>query len=156
MVGMSRYKLAAASVRWLFGTMRQLQKVEQMKRLSLMSLLAAVALTTACSSMPGSARKAEPEVSAQPATPAEPHAAGSAERVSIHDAGGSVVVQKVKFRVGVSSTTVERLAKRFGCTGSPGAGLVTEEGPVEVYRMQCDNGTTFVAECELRQCRPMR
>ena len=122
-----------------------------------MSLLAAVALTTACSSMPWNARKAGPEASTRPASSAEPQAAhSSADRVSIHDAHGSAVVQKVKFRVGVSSTTVERLARRFGCTGSPGAGLVTAEGPIEVYRMQCDNGTTFVAECELRQCRPMR
>jgi hypothetical protein len=67
-----------------------------------------------------------------------------------------VEVQKVEFHSGVSSATVERLGRRFGCTGTSGAGLVTDKGPVEVYRMKCDNGTTFMAQCELRQCRPMR
>lgn len=79
----------------------------------------------------------------------------SDEHVTIQDENGRVEVQKVPFRPGVSSTTVERLAKQFGCSGSNGAGLLTEKGPVEVYRMQCDNGTTFMAQCELRQCRPM-
>ena len=78
------------------------------------------------------------------------------DRIAVQDEAGTVVVQKVPFRTGVSSVSVERLAKRSGCIGSAGAGLVTEEGPVEVYRMQCDNGATFLAQCELRQCRPMR
>lgn len=77
------------------------------------------------------------------------------DRVRVQDAAGVVEVQKVEFRPGVSSVNVERLAKRYACSG-PGAGLITEKGPVEVYRMQCDNGTTFLAKCELRQCRPMR
>lgn len=77
-------------------------------------------------------------------------------RIVVNDGAGPVVVQTVQFRSGVSSATVEKLAKRMGCTGSKGAGLVTEEGPVEVYRMKCENGTTFLARCELRQCRPMR
>lgn len=80
----------------------------------------------------------------------------SDERLTIQDEAGMVEVQKVPFRSGVSSATVERMAKQVGCTGSTGAGLLTEKGPVEVYRMQCDNGTTFMAQCELRQCRPMR
>jgi hypothetical protein len=82
--------------------------------------------------------------------------ASSPEQVVVNDGSGDVVVQKVEFRPGVSSSTVERLAKHFGCTGSAGAGLITEKGPVEVYRMKCDNGTTFMARCELRQCQPMR
>jgi hypothetical protein len=77
-------------------------------------------------------------------------------QIKINDGAGDVVIQTVDFRPGMSSTTVERLAKRFGCTGTVGAGLVTDKGPVEVYRMKCDNGTTFMAQCELRQCRPMR
>ena len=80
----------------------------------------------------------------------------SDERLTIQDEVGIVEVQKVPFRSGVSSATVERMAKQFGCTGNAGAGLLTEKGPVEVYRMQCDNGTTFMAQCELRQCHPMR
>lgn len=73
----------------------------------------------------------------------------------IQDAAGSVLVQKVEFRPGVSSVSVERLARRAGCTSGTGAGLITEKGPVEVYRVQCDNGKTFHARCELRQCQPM-
>ena len=64
-------------------------------------------------------------------------------------------IELVTFRPGVSSATVERMAKGQQCTGGQGAGLVTEPGPVEVYRMKCDNGKVFVAKCELRQCRQM-
>lgn len=67
-----------------------------------------------------------------------------------------VEVQRVDFRPGISSATVERLAKAEQCQGGQGAGLVTEAGPIEVYRMACDNGKVFLARCELRQCKPMR
>jgi hypothetical protein len=70
------------------------------------------------------------------------------------DADGAPI-ERVPFRAGVSSATVERLAKEQACSGGPGAGLVTDPGPVEVYRMQCDNGRVFMARCELRQCRRM-
>jgi hypothetical protein len=70
--------------------------------------------------------------------------------------GGGVAIERVPFRVGVSSTTVEKLAKQQACSGGMGAGLVTEPGPVEVYRMQCENGTVFLARCELRQCKQMQ
>lgn len=76
--------------------------------------------------------------------------------MQVQDEAGPVTVQKVEFKSGVSSATVERLAKEHGCIGSGGAGLMTEKGPVEVYRMQCENGKPFLARCELRQCRPMR
>jgi hypothetical protein len=66
-----------------------------------------------------------------------------------------VAIERVPFRAGVSSATVEKLAKQQACTGGLGAGLVTEPGPVEVYRMRCDNGQVFMARCELRQCRKM-
>ena len=65
-------------------------------------------------------------------------------------------IDKVGFRPGVSSATVEKLAMAAGCTGGVGAGLVTEPGPIEVYRMSCDNGKVFLARCELRQCKPMQ
>lgn len=109
-----------------------------------------------CSLLPGNSsrlahsaadRNPEPVKSVHDSTP---------DRVTIEDREGRVEVQKVELRPGVSSTTVERLAKRYGCTGSAGAGLLTAKGPVEVYRMQCDNGKSFTARCELRQCRPMR
>jgi len=66
-----------------------------------------------------------------------------------------VEIEKVEFRPGVSSATVENLAKARGCTSSVGAGLVSQTGPVEVYRMACDNGQTYLAKCELRQCRAL-
>jgi hypothetical protein len=66
-----------------------------------------------------------------------------------------VAIERIPFRVGVSSATVEKLAKQHACTGAAGAGLVTQAGPVEVYRMPCENGKVFMARCELRQCRQM-
>ena len=66
-----------------------------------------------------------------------------------------VPVEKVEFRPGISSATVERLANAEECRGGRGAGLVTERGPVEIYRMSCSNGKVFMARCELRQCKPM-
>ncbi len=67
------------------------------------------------------------------------------------DANGTPI-ERVPFRTGVSSATVEKMAKQEGCTGGQGAGLMTEAGPVEVYRMRCENGKVFTARCELRQC----
>ena len=64
-------------------------------------------------------------------------------------------IQAIPFVTGVSSVTVENLAKAQSCRGGQGAGLVTPAGPVEVYRMRCDNGRVFMARCELRQCRQM-
>jgi hypothetical protein len=66
-------------------------------------------------------------------------------------------IERVPFRAGVSSATVEKMAREMAqCTGGLGAGLVSEPGPVEVYRMACDNGTVFMARCEMRQCQPMK
>ncbi len=67
----------------------------------------------------------------------------------------NVPIQMVEHRGGVSSVTVEKIAKNYGCTGNKGAGLITPQGPVEVYRMACDNGKAFLAKCELRQCSAM-
>lgn len=130
-----------------------------MKRLSLVALLSVSALVSACSSTGGTtgtqaAVVVEPAPSAVVST--QNRSATPANQVRIQDEAGSVIVQKVEFKPGVSSATVERLAKQVGCTGSSGAGLVTGKGPVEVYRMQCDNGSNFLARCELRQCRPLR
>ena len=65
-------------------------------------------------------------------------------------------IERVPFRTGVSSATVEMMAKKQGCLGGQGAGLMTEAGPVEVYRMRCESGAmqgrVFTARCELRQC----
>ena len=70
------------------------------------------------------------------------------------DADGAPI-ERIPFRPGVSSVTVENLAKKKGCIGGAGAGLMTPPGPVEVYRMVCDNRTIFMAKCELRQCKAM-
>ena len=64
-------------------------------------------------------------------------------------------IQRTPFKVGESSHTVEKLAKAQACNSTQGAGLVTEPGPIEVYRMQCQNGQVFMARCELRQCKKM-
>ncbi len=84
-----------------------------------------------------------------PAAPAAPVAAADA----------APAVETIPFRTGVSSATVEKMAKQQGCTGGQGAGLITEPGPVEVYRMRCEDGQmrgkVFMARCELRQCRQM-
>lgn len=70
-------------------------------------------------------------------------------------ADAAPAVETIPFRTGVSSATVEKMAKEQGCTGGQGAGLITQPGPVEVYRMRCDSGKVFMARCELRQCRQM-
>ena len=69
----------------------------------------------------------------------------------------AMAIERVPFRAGVSSTTVEKMALEQGCTGtaSQGAGLMTPQGPVEIYRMICDSNRVFMARCEFRQCRPM-
>lgn len=68
---------------------------------------------------------------------------------------GVTAIQRTPFKVGESSHTVEKLAKAQACTSTQGAGLLTEPGPIEVYRMQCQNGQVFMARCELRQCKKM-
>jgi len=80
-----------------------------------------------------------PPASARPAAPA------------LVDPNGTPI-ERVPFRTGVSSATVEKLGKQQGCASAQGAGLVTEAGPVEVYRMRCEDGKVFMARCELRQC----
>ena len=105
-----------------------------MKRSLLLSSLAL--LLSACSMF--HSHIAEPAPTAPPAAARE-----------------GLVIEKVPFRVGVSSATVEKMARSQSCTGGAGAGLVTQAGPVEVYRMLCDNGKVFMARCELRQCKPM-
>lgn len=56
------------------------------------------------------------------------------------------------FKLGESSNTVEKMGKQDGCQSSRGAGLVTDAGPIEVYRMVCQGGAAYMAKCEFRQC----
>ena len=118
-----------------------------MKRLSL--LLLAAGCLSACSYIPF--LNNDSKVAQAPAQ-RKAAQADDAKRIVVD----GVEVQKVEFRPGISSATVEKLAKAEQCGGGQGAGLVTEPGPVEVYRMACDNGKVFLARCELRQCKPMR
>jgi hypothetical protein len=74
-----------------------------------------------------------------------------AVQAALVDASGNQI-EVIPFRAGVSSTTVERMAKAAGCNGGKGAGLLTPQGPVEVYKMQCENGSSYKARCEMRQC----
>ena len=104
-----------------------------MKRLAL--VCAAVAMLGGCSMFHKQT----------PAAPAAPVAAADA----------APAVETIPFRTGVSSATVEKMAKQQGCTGGQGAALITQPGPVEVYRMRCESGKIFMARCELRQCKQM-
>lgn len=113
-----------------------------MKRLTLLLLVAG--LLSACS---------HKEVAQAPVKRKSVLEAEAAAKRQMID---GVPVQTIAFRPGVSSATVERLAKAEQCTGGQGAGLVTEPGPVEVYRMACANGKVFMARCEFRQCAPMK
>ena len=93
---------------------------------------------------------------ARAAVPAKPRAVQLASDGTPEVKSEGVVIEKLAFRAGKSSATVEKMAKKQACSGGVGAGLVTSPGPVEVYRMVCDNGKVFLAKCELRQCKPMR
>jgi len=93
--------------------------------------------------------KSKPEPARRSVAVVKPAAPG------LQDPGGAPI-ERVPFRTGVSSATVETMAKKQGCLGGQGAGLMTEAGPVEVYRMRCESGAmqgkVFTARCELRQC----
>jgi hypothetical protein len=110
-----------------------------MKRL----LLVACAVLGGCSAFHGKMDSA-----------AAPHAKAGPAGEQLAGSDG-VPIERIPFSPGVSSVTVEKLARAQQCSGGQGAGLVTEPGPVEVYRMQCDDGKVFMARCELRQCRQM-
>jgi hypothetical protein len=61
-------------------------------------------------------------------------------------------IERVPFELGVSSVTVERMAKQNSCQSAKGAGLLHKKGPVEVYRVMCEDGREIKARCEMRQC----
>ncbi len=75
------------------------------------------------------------------------------ETASVMVQGERPAADRVPFRAGVSTVTVEKMAQALGCVGGQGAGLMTPQGPVEVYRMVCESGQVYMARCELRQCR---
>ncbi|MFC0348857.1 DUF2846 domain-containing protein [Undibacterium danionis] len=65
---------------------------------------------------------------------------------------GDMKIEKVPFELGVSSITVERMAKQNSCQSEKGAGLLYKKGPVEMYRIACEDGRELKVRCELRQC----
>ena len=105
-----------------------------MRRLAL--LVACASLLGACAIVKSPTAPMAPTPSAAQAAPAQ-------------------LIERIAFRPGISSVTVEKLGKLQACSSNEGAGLVTQPGPVEVYRMVCSSGKVFMARCELRQCRAM-
>ena len=69
-----------------------------------------------------------------------------------NNGASKINIEKIPFEIGVSSNNVERLAKQNNCPSSKGAGLIYKKGPIEVYRVTCDDGRELKARCELRQC----
>jgi hypothetical protein len=120
-----------------------------MKRLFVLMCAVGLSACVTRSPMPVWGQPVEPVAQA-------PMVAAPAPAAPAVDANG-VEIERVPFRAGVSSTTVEKLALAQGCTGtnSQGAGLMTPQGPVEIYRMICDSNKVFMARCEFRQCRPL-
>ena len=110
-----------------------------MKRLA---LLAACALTLGACSMLKTPMPPMPVAPLPPIAPVAPMAQDQP-------------IERIPFRQGVSSVTVEKLGKQQACASDEGAGLLTAPGPIEVYRMVCRSGKVFMARCELRQCRAM-
>ena len=117
------------------------------------SLLSSL-LLSACSWLPSRARdEAEAAARVEAARQPAPRTVAADGTPLVRFDG--MEIEKVPFRAGVSSVTVERMARQQACVGGLGAGLVSAPGPVEIYRMACDNGKIFMARCELRQCKAM-
>ena len=120
-----------------------------MKRVAV--VLAGALALSACSTFP-SYVAAQPEAPAPVKRAAAPVGADGQPLLLVD----GVPIERVAFRSGVSSATVEKMAAARQCKGGLGAGLVSDKGPVEVYRMACDNGQVFMARCEMRQCAPLK
>ena len=124
------------------------------RRMLLPPALLSVAVLGACSHLPfNKDQERQAEAARQAALARKPVLSELASDGSRRVLVDGVEIEKVPFRQGVSSATVERLARDAGCDGGPGAGLVSQPGPVEIYRMVCGNGRVYLARCELRQCR---
>lgn len=112
-------------------------------------LLPARTAALACALLLGGCALWQPPPAARPL----PAAAGAPD-ARLRDASGAVI-ETLPFRLGVSSATVERMGRDQGCISRMGASLVTPPGPVEVYKMVCQDGKVVTAHCDLRQCRAM-
>ena len=82
--------------------------------------------------------------------------AAQATAAAAAPASGEPQIQTIPFKTGISSMTVEKLALQYGCTAAKGAARITDQGPVEVYRMACENERVLLVKCELRQCKAIR
>jgi hypothetical protein len=87
----------------------------------------------------------------KPPPPPKP-VAKAAPAPQLYDAKGNPI-ERIAFRAGISTVTVEKMAAEQGCVGGQGAGLTTPPGPIEMYRMVCADNKVFVARCEYRQCK---
>lgn len=94
-------------------------------------------------------------LSAAPAAAGAPVAATTAMAAMAATATAPRMAKDENFTPGISSVTVENMAKKIGCIGSQGASRVSPKGPIELYRIQCENGSVFEARCELRQCKQL-
>lgn len=74
-------------------------------------------------------------------------------QLTVRGGNTDVPIETIPFAIGVSSTTVERLAKQQSCESRLGAGVLFSDGPRERYRISCEDGRALLALCELRQCR---
>lgn len=54
---------------------------------------------------------------------------------------------------GTQSYTLEKIAAQQGCKSEQGAELLRDDGPIERYKITCQNGKTVYAYCEYRECR---
>lgn len=120
-----------------------------MKRVAV--LLAGALALSACSYIPSYI--ADQAVEPAPVRRVAPPVGADGQPLVMVD---GVAIERVAFRSGVSSATVEKMAAARQCKGGLGAGLVSDKGPVEMYRMACDNGQVFMARCEMRQCAPLK
>jgi hypothetical protein len=75
------------------------------------------------------------------------------QSVASDGAGSKSVREKTADqKMGKHSYAVEKMAGAAGCNGGSGAYLTTESGPIEDYRIDCEDGATYLARCEYGTC----
>jgi hypothetical protein len=110
-----------------------LQSVQETSVLS--PVVAVSSVTTATDVSPVSPSKTAPVVQINPVVAPRPTARNS------------------DLQSGISSFTVEKIAKQMSCQAEHGALLVSKiSASVEDYRMDCIDGRKLAAHCEYRQC----
>jgi hypothetical protein len=84
----------------------------------------------------------------------EAHTGGTSSTPSAQPNAARSHAAQVKF--GKFSYVAEKLAKADGCGSDQGAALTTEPGPVESYRVECNDGRAFAVHCEYGVCNAVR